>query len=146
MSLSCTERTNYFGGWRTSWYQRSANGLFYNFLSIRGVYKISEKSLSWGLDVSPYNRYQVGFLWCTFIVHLPHSEAKLQLETFGSNLLCKFVTRSAATSVSNGFPSLGAPLRSATGAMTQCNDSNVYWHPIVLNTLLKISYSIYDEI
>ena len=86
--------------------------------------------------------------WCTFVVHLLHSEAKLQLVPLmgHSNLLRKFGTRAASTSVSNGFPSLGAPLRSATGAMTQCNDSNVYWHPIVLNTLLKISYYIYVKI
>ena len=41
---------------------------------------------------------------------------------------------------------IGDPLRSATGAMTQCDDSNVYWHPIVLNTLLKISSYIYVKI
>ena len=63
-----------------------------------------------------------------------------------SNLLPKFGTRAAVTSVSSGVPSLGAPLRSATGAMTQCDDSNVYWHPIVLNTLLKISSYIYVKI
>ena len=52
--------------------------------------------------------------WCTFIVHLPHSEAKLQLVPLmgHSNLLCKFGTRSAATRVSSG-----APLRSTTLVM-----------------------------
>ena len=78
----------------------------------------------------------------------PHSEAKLQLvpPRGHSNLRSKFGTRAVATSVSSGVPSLGAPLRSATGAMTQCDDSNVYWHPIVLNTLLKISSYIYVKI
>merc|ERR1711991_643722 len=41
---------------------------------------------------------------------LPHSEAKLQLETFGSNLRSKYGTRAAATSVSF-FPSKGILIR-----------------------------------